>query len=330
MKLLTVTWSADWRHFELLRHSLGLSRLADVPHEVVVQTEDLNQFREFAQGSVQLRSSADVLPPAVETRRLEARHWQARLGRRSTIIAGSLARRIGWPDWVRYTGWHTQQLCKLAAVAASDEETVVVLDSDLIASPWACPSDFAPSNGSDTLCYQRWVPDNKLMTKNANWQRSAHRLLDLPMPSHGPFDVYYDTPFIMHPGAVRELFDWLESTYHCPWWQALLSQPPRQWSEFGTYRLFLRHRYGGQVEWRNDDLVAYLYDASDVKSLVSRFRQLLLEQDCHYITIHSQSSGRHSWTPEDYHIAIKQCLELIRAKPSPSHLQEGEPMLSPG
>ena len=312
MKLLTVTWSADWQHFDLLRHSLALSGLADVPHEVVVQTEDLDQFQEFSQGSVRLSSSAEVLPSTVEAHRLEAQRWQARLGRRNTTIAGSLARRIGWPSWVRYTGWHTQQLCKLSAVAASSEQTVVILDSDLVVSPRACPNDFTHDSDSDAICYQRWIPARELMTKNANWQRSAHQLLDLQMPIHGPFDVYYDTPFIMHPQVVRELFDWLESTYQRPWWQTLLSLPPRQWSEFGIYRLFLRHRYSGRVEWRNDEPVAYLYDASDVESLASRFKQLLLEQHCRYITIHSQSSGRHSWTPELYQAAIKQCLELAR------------------
>jgi len=155
MKLLTVTWSGDRAHFELLRYSLDLSGLSRLPHEVIVQDEDIDPFRDHDRPPLQLRSSADILPPSVERHRRRAHRRQGRFGRRLTTLAGSLARRLNWPRWVRYTGWHTQQLCKLFAAAQSDENAVVVMDSDLVVSPMAACDDFQGERG--IVCYQRWV-----------------------------------------------------------------------------------------------------------------------------------------------------------------------------
>lgn len=68
---------------------------------MVVQHEDLSLFQGFADARTQLHSSAEILPDAVEIRRNQARNWQRRLGRGGTRLAGSLARHLGHPDWVR-------------------------------------------------------------------------------------------------------------------------------------------------------------------------------------------------------------------------------------
>lgn len=299
MKLLTVTCAEDREHFDLLSHSLSQSALAGLPHEVVVQEEDRPVFARYGEASPGFRSSRDVLPESVEARRREARRWQARFGRRGTTMAGSLARALGWPRWVRYTGWHTQQLCKLAVAAASDEDTVVVLDSDVVVTPHASREDFLHRGGA-AVCYQNWLEPEQLSRKVLHWQHTAHRLLDMDWSENGPFDCYYDTPFVFHAPAVRAMLSWLEERHQRPWWETLLAQPPRRWSEFGLYRAFLRHHYDHPVDWRETGHIGYIYDASNTDRLLMEFRRLLHEQQCHYITIHSQSHGRHSWGPEDY------------------------------
>ncbi|MDZ7683904.1 MAG: DUF6492 family protein [Gammaproteobacteria bacterium] len=251
-----MTWAGDRQHFDLLRHSLERSPLAAVPHDVVVQEEDLLQFERYRKASLRLISSRDVLPDQVEASRRQARRWQQRLGRRLTTAAGSLARYTGQPRWVRYTGWHTQQLCKLAMVAASEVDTVVVLDSDLIVTAHADTQDFIHGEGG-AVCYQNWLSAAELSTKVRHWQATAHRLLGLDVPDEGPFDCYYDTPFVFHAPAVREMLSWLETRYGQPWWQTLLAQPPRRWSEFGTYRTFLRHHYNESVKWRDCEQMGY-------------------------------------------------------------------------
>lgn len=302
--LLTVTWSLDKPHFALLRDSLRHSAFAQTPHHVVVQHEDLDLFREFA--GIILHSTADVLPSEVEARRRAARAWQARLGRRGTVIGGSLARYTGWPRWVGYTGWHTQQLSKLAFVAGTEVETVVILDSDVIVTPHARATDFlAPEK---IVCYQDLRPLTQLKGKVRHWQQTAHRLFGTPFPAGGTYDAYYDTPFVMHSPSLRALLRWLEQARSQPWWLTLVRQPPRRWSEFGIYKHYLRTQSPVPVDWRAADCMAYLSDASDAAQLAWHFGQALHQRRAHYITIQSQSSGRQSWTPDRYADVIREQL----------------------
>lgn len=298
--LLTVTWSGDLDHFAMLRNSLARSALADCQHVVIVQSEDLPLFQPFCAPGVVLRPTADVLPVEVEERRRDARRQQARWRRRGTILAGSLSRSAGWPEWPRYTGWHTQQLCKFAFAAGSEARTVVVMDSDLIVTPHARIADFLSPQPEVPCCFEHWRDTEHLSRKVQHWQQSANRLLQLPPQNATLFDVYYDTPFILDRDALRALLDWLESRYQKPWWQSLVDCPPRRWSEFGLYRAWLRHWYSGEVVWRGTDFIAYLYDASDPKRLAAEFREMVHERHSHYVTIHSQSSGRKRWEPKDY------------------------------
>jgi len=312
MEFLTVTWAADRTHFSLLHRSLALSALQSVPHHVVVQHEDIGSFQSFGDRRTRLYSSQEILPDTVEARRNVALAWQRRLGRGGTRTAGSLARHFGWPDWVRYTGWHTQQLTKLAFVAASEVDTVVVMDSDLIVTPHASAEDFLqPGN---IVCFQDKRPVSTLRGKVLNWQQTACRLFgDAYLPGEY-FDGYYDTPFVMHAPAVRAMLSWLEQRYAQPWWLTLVQQPPRRWSEFGIYKHFLRHHQMEPVAWRDVDIMGYLFDASDIGSLRQAFAEKIQQQKSHCITIHSQSSGRQLWTADTYADAIAQELEVAYSR----------------
>ena len=294
--ILTVTWSRDKPHFSLLRESIQRSSFAAVPHHVIVQHEDLDLFREYP--GIVLHSTADVLPPEVEMRRTQARIWQQRCGRRWTNLAGSLARNLNWPTWVRYTGWHTQQLSKLAFVAGSESDTVVIMDSDLVVTPYAQAADFL--SPEKIVCYQKMMAPANIGGKVLNWQRTAHRLFGSRFSDATGYDGYYDTPFVMHSPSVRALFAWLENRYQKPWWRVLVDLPPRRWSEFGIYKQYLRAQALDHVEWRAPDSIGYLFDASDPHKLAQNFTTLLHAEKCHYITIHSQSSGRQLWSPDRY------------------------------
>ena len=302
--LLTVTWSADKNHFALLRHSIERSQFAEVPHHVVVQHEDLELFRQFP--GVVLHSSADILPGDVEHRRRAARAWQQRLGRRATNWGGSLARTIHWPSWVRYTGWHTQQLSKLAFTAQAPSDTVAIMDSDLVVTPHAQAADFL--SPGRIVCYQKILSGANIRGKVLHWQETAHQLFGRVFNNTGTYDGYYDTPFVMHAPALRGLIDHLQQNQRKPWWEQLLDLPPRRWSEFGIYKQYLRE-FHRDVEWRDTRAIGYLFDASDPQHLTAEFRRLRDEEQCHYITIHSQSSGRQLWQVDSYLDLIKNTLD---------------------
>lgn len=306
LKLLTVTWGADRLHFSLLRESIRSSALANLAHDVIVQDEDLALFQEYQNDNINLKSSRDVLPLGVESARLRAIKWQSIMGRRGTTVCGSIMRTVGRPRWTRFTGWHTQQLCKLAQVAASEVDNVAVLDSDVVVTRFAEPADFLCEG--KIVCYERHLATEELPRKVRNWQATAHDLFALPRTSTTVSDGYYDTPFVMHAPTVRALLQWLEQRYQQPWWQAITALPPRRWSEFGIYKTFLHHHSSKPVKWRRAEAMGYLFDASDPQQFVSSFDELQNKQRCHYITLHSQSSGRELWSADSYVDGIRDCL----------------------
>lgn len=296
---MTSTWGADVEHFKLMRLSIDNSALADLPHHVIVQTEDIGQFEQYrGHPSVKLMTSADILPPEVERKRFHARTMRDRLGRDATRILTSLARYLSWPQWVRYTGWHTQQLIKLFVAADNESEHVVVLDSDVVVTKHASEQDFVTA--AKVLCLAEVGGSAAVNGKVRNWNNQARSLWGLSSGSHD-MEMYFDTPFILHGPATRSMQRNIEQTYQQPWWQVLLSQPPRRWSEFATYTKYLRHMdHGLDVEWRKADMCRYIFDASDPENLERLFVKYYQDPDSHYITIHSQSSGRQLWSADAY------------------------------
>ncbi len=310
--LLTTTWAGDARQFGMLRASLRRSALFALPHHVVIHTEDRARFSEHV-SEVHLQSTSECLPGNLEAARCLARAWQSRVGRAGSKWIGSLTRLIGSPDWPRYLGWQMQQISKLASIAQIQSDTVLVLDSDVVVTPQARVDDYL--HPGQTVCIELLQPAGSARGKVRKWNREAHRVLDVPFDPAAPVDLYFDTPFPTHPASVRAMMNWLENRYQCPWWNAILAQPPRRWSEFATYRLFLRHHPPDcGVNWQSPALTRYVFEAADAAAVIARVRDLMAEPDCHYITLHSQSSGRGLWDADEI---IPQVRALIDELPVP-------------
>jgi hypothetical protein len=107
-----------------------------------------------------LLSTRDVMPAEVERRRVRARRLSERFGRNFTRICGSLKRLVSWPLWPSYTGWHTQQLCKLKLATELDCDTAVVIDSDVLVTPHADAGDFFGDSG--VVCFAHWQHRSEL------------------------------------------------------------------------------------------------------------------------------------------------------------------------
>ncbi len=308
--LLTPTWAGDLEHFRLLRASLARSPLAGLKHHVVVQTEDLPLFEAFAkEPNVVLRTTAEVLPPKVEQRRLQSLKIAARAGRHLTRISGSLRRTVGWPRWPSYTGWHTQQLCKLAVASEAHTSTAIVLDSDVVVTPTAQLEDFRSARS--VVCFAQWQPLHSLSGKVRKWVDNAARLTGQgPLPEAQPVNTYFDTPFVFDGTVLRAMLKHLEQQSGLPWWQHLLNQPPRRWSEFGLYKQFLSQQTQQSVDWRSPDLMHYIFDTRDADAVVEQVVGLFEKPDIHYITLHSQSSGKHNWNAQGYTERLLQWITM--------------------
>lgn len=306
--LLTPTWAPDATHFSLLRASIEQTEFASIPHYVVAQSEDIEAFRRFDRAPVILEATGDVLPARVEADRRRAQRLHAWSGRALTRVLGSLSRRTGWPSWVGRTGWHVQQITKLAFVAASDVDHVVCVDSDLVFTRHSTTADFV---GADRIvCFSETAPRAQASRKVVHWNEEAEGLFGGSPEPGAPVETYFDTPFVFHAPTVREMLAWLENRYQLPWWEALLRQPPRRWSEFGIYRAFLRRCvHPDLVEWRSAEPMRYLFDASDPDALSRELERLIGDPGTHYVTIHSQSSGRRPWSADDYAHLVRPLLD---------------------
>ncbi|WP_150914422.1 DUF6492 family protein [Marinobacter halotolerans] len=300
---ITPTWAGDFEHFRVMRASLEHSPLARFLHYVVVQDEDLSLFEEFRdRPGLTLLSTRDVLPVDVERRRVKARRLSQRLGRNLTRICGSLKRVVSWPAWPSYTGWHTQQLCKLKLASELDCDLAVVIDSDVVVTPNAMADDFSAQSG--VLCYAQWQRRSELRGKVKHWLEESERLLGVE-PDSERVNVYFDTPFVLDRAVLNQALRELEAKQGKPWWDALLSRPPRRWSEFGVYKAFLASRQNElKPEWREPAFFRYLYDTRDPETVVSQVKSFMHDPQVHYVTIHSQASGRHEWPAEDFLVPI--------------------------
>lgn len=309
LELITATWAGDLAQFALLRASLAQSPLATLPHQVAVQSEDVTAFTHLDADRLYLQPTDEVLPKTVEQGRLRARGMQQRLGRHGTRVVGSLARGTGWPRWPRYVGWQVQQISKLQLALRSQFEYVVIVDSDVVVSPHATVADFQAPAGR-VLCPTRPAPADEVHGKVRKWNLQARVLMQLPDEIPPTLDTYFDTPFVLHVPSLRAMVAWLEARYAAPWWQVLLAQPERRWSEFATYRTWLTHHSGAAMAWRAFDCIRYEYDTSDVEALRDRCIAHLANPEVHYLTVHSQSSGRGIKTADAFVPMLMQLLQI--------------------
>jgi hypothetical protein len=304
---ITPTWAGDLEHFRVMRSSLEHSPLARFQHYVVVQHEDLGMFEEFRdRPGLTLLSTRDVLPALVERRRVRARRISDRFGRDFTRICGSIKRVFGWPLWPSYTGWHTQQLCKLKLASELECDIAVVLDSDLVITSSASSGDFFGDSG--VVCFADWRRRSELDGKVRNWVLETERLVGADHDSD-PVNAYFDTPFVFDSRLLCSALTGLETKTRKSWWSALLNLPPRRWSEFGFYKAFLVHKAPeGTIDWREPTFFRYVYDTSEPQKVIDTVGEMIADPQIHYVTIHSQASGRESWDPQDY---LKPLLSLL-------------------
>lgn len=294
--LVTATWYGDLKQFALQRASIAASGLGELPHHVVIQTEDLHHFRHLAHDKLRMAATASVLPESLEAARLHARHVGDRLGRHASRVAGSLSRHLAYPRWPNYTGWHLQQISKLMIAAQCSSDYAIIIDSDVIVTPAAGTATLVPDeHGVD--CYARWTPRAELSNKERHWIDHAQRVVGAVPERDGKVNAYFDTPFPMHLETLREMMSWLENQYQKAWWQVLLNGPPRHLSEFAMYKAFLARRYSqdNTVKWRDTSHLRYIYAAGATESWLHLLQLHLAEQSTQFITLHSKSKKQHSW-----------------------------------
>ncbi len=210
---LTPTFAGDLACFRDLRASITP---LGVPHVVVVDTEDLDAFREFEDDTLTLLTTADVLPAPVEARRTTTRAAHHRL------------------NPIRYTkplplaGWWLQQIVKLSFAAHCPTERYVCIDSDAIVRR----AFVVPERGVYANPLQ-WIEE-------AGWYVNACRLFEIPLTGE-PAETHTCSPQVLNARIVRAMLDEIEARRRGPWWKTMLDL---RLTEYETYAAYAIHRAG--------------------------------------------------------------------------------------
>lgn len=296
---MTPTWGPDLGHFRWLRRSLECAGMAEVPHIVVVQTEDVELFREFAKDGVKLLTTAEVLPASVEQGRVVAARRARRYGRPVIKFCASLNKRFGWCPWVKYAGWQIQQITKLQLAAESGYDIAVVLDSDLLITR---PFDL-----------KLFVPDGRVTVFEAigitpkspglgwRWHVTASHLLKLPVAPDRPANGYWAPPFPFDRLTAKALHDWIEETYGRPWHDVLLAQPLSGWSEGAIYSMFAR-AYGNpsRLAFQGNPHLRGLYSNEHRQNPEKSLNDAVSNPQVYFMFIQSDQREQRRWPIDLY------------------------------
>ena len=307
LAFVTATWGADLDHFRWLRRSLEKAGFAEVPHIVVVQTEDLHRFLSFATGGVQLKTTADVLPPSVESGRVRALSKARRYGRHLTRFCTSLNKRFGWCDFVRYSGWQVQQITKLTVSADAALDVAVVLDSDLIVTRPFDLQVFMPGEATAVFEDLDVTPDSPGLSWK--WHCNARALLKQGPAEHTPANGYFATPFVLDRRTLTSLFSWLQAEYLRPWYQVLLSQPVASWSEFCIYTQFAREQpQTSRLAITRNRHQRSLVSVDERRDHERFIQESFDDPDIYFMNIPSDRRGKQHWSVDHYDAALSQYL----------------------
>lgn len=308
----TPTWGPDLGHFRWLRRSLERAGLADVPHIVVVQTEDVELFRELAKDGVKLLTTAEVLPASVEQGRAVAARRARRYGRRVFKFCSSLNKRCGWCPWTRYAGWQIQQISKLQAAAEGGYDICVVLDSDLLITRPFDLSLFAPE-GRVTV-FESFGVTPRSPGLSWKWHTSACHLLKQPVDPNLPANGYWAPPFVFDRLTVQALHRWLEAEYQRSWYEVLLGQPLSGWSEGATYTMFA-HAHGddSRLTFKSNPHLRGLYSTEHRQNPDKAITEALSDPDVFFIFIQSDQREQRRWPVELYEPILSRYFGGLRS-----------------
>jgi hypothetical protein len=180
LAIVTPSYAADFERCELLCESLDAFAVDAFRHYIVVADHDHRQFAALSSPRREVIPDSELLPVWLKA----VRRPFDRLGRH-VWISGDIRKQIR-----PLSGWHVQQLRKLALPRMIDQDVIVMADSDsMFVRPFGV-SNFKVDD--EVRLYRRHGvigvdPQNE--ADHVAWTRNAASALGLPEPSF-PADDY--------------------------------------------------------------------------------------------------------------------------------------------
>ena len=221
MSIITPSYAPDFELCSDLHRSVLECSPESVHHHIIVPRTDVELFRRLSGPRTHIRSEADFLPASF----IPVPFTKLTVNLRHPIPP------------VR--GWILQQLVKLAAVAQSDDDVTVIVNSDI---------EFVRPFGAETFIqngvvrlYRKPNAIDQRMPHHMTWHRVARELLGLEL-SAPPYPDYISSLLAWNPAFVRKMLAKVTAITGRPWTIAIGGQ--LHFSEWTLYGLFVDHVLG--------------------------------------------------------------------------------------
>jgi hypothetical protein len=223
--LLTPTYGRDLELCTLLCESVDRHVSSFSKHYLLVPDCDFSSFSHFESERRTVLPASQFLPG-----------WLRPLPR----IVQRNRRQYWWSFRTKpVSGWHVQQLLKIAAAIALPYQRYCILDSDVVFFRDFDLSRFEYPNSIPLLKMPNEVTSDKI--RHSHWVETAHRLLGLPAPPLPASDfighiIFWDRQ------TTRAMASKIEAVTHLDWVEALCRT--REFSEYMLYGYFAQDDAG--------------------------------------------------------------------------------------
>jgi hypothetical protein len=234
---MTKSFAPDFELCAALNRSVLDNTPDAVHHHIIVPRPDLKLFNRLAGPRTHIRCEADLLPRTFVPMPF------------SNVMV-NLTR-----PFPPVRGWILQQLIKLAAIAASQDDAVLVVDSDAeFIRPFTAEM-FLRDGKVRFFCKPNQI--DKRLRRHMTWHRVARALLGLPS-AEPPYPDYISSPLAWDPTIVRRMLERVEATTRRPWTTAIAGE--LDFSECVLYGVFVDAVIGASANaFASDDSLCLVY-----------------------------------------------------------------------
>jgi hypothetical protein len=237
LAVMTKSFAPDFELCAALNRSVLDNSQDTIHHHIVVPRSDLKLFGRLAGPRTHIHCEADLLPRAFV--RVPFSNIMVNLRRPFPPVRG----------------WIQQQVIKLAAIAASEDNVVLVVDSDAeFVRPFTAEM-FVRDGAVRFFCKRNQI--DKDLPRHMTWHRVARTLLGLP-PAEPPYPDYISSPLAWDPTLVRRMLARVEATTGRSWTTTIAAQ--LDFSECILYGLFVDAVSGSPANsFASDDSLCLVY-----------------------------------------------------------------------
>jgi Family of unknown function (DUF6492) len=237
MSVITKSYALDFELCADLNRSVLEYSPELVHHHIVVPRSDLKLFGSLTGPRTHIHREADFLPKLFVP-----------------VPFTNFTINLSQP-FLPVRGWILQQMIKLAAVAASDDDVVLVADSDVeFVRPFSVETFL---RGSVVRFYRKPNAIAEQLPRHVAWHRIARALLG-QRPADPPYADYISAMLACDPAIVRKMLGQVTANAGHPWTTAITRQ--LHFSEWTLYGVFVDDVIGAPANsFASDDPLCLAY-----------------------------------------------------------------------